>query len=473
MGTGSIAVIDCDRCYPMGSNAVMLAWLSALLIAQTPPAEMVRPQEVRPLPGQLDQVPVFNSNSPELVGEPGILLSTFGSQGMAHGEAHLDFPLEGRFDIFAHHVARAPSDDDLTSLYLGILAHNPGPVPVTLNILHGASHLSQPDAPFFAIDDFIEYSLRSPVFAGPGSRVMGAILARQRQDIFPPQMIIPPGQSAMVLNEPIPVRTLEPPLNGRSTLVQLNSSGPVQVASLARYAPITWYGMERAPTVTEWQQVLTEGSLAGPRDRTPTPLDATGQVIYGRVAGVAMGSQWQATLTDTDSLRLAIPAQGSAYSYGISTLHVGRMGTGQSQSGQMQVRYPDTAYEAHGNYGVHYSLTLPLHNPTPTAQTVTVALDNPIKEDTLATDGLRFLNSPTAPIFFRGPVQIRYRDDRGLPRTRFIHLVLRRGQTGAPLATLTLAPDQVRLVQVDLLYPPDATPPQMLTVQTLETTSAP
>lgn len=449
----------------------MLAWLSAVLIAQaTPAAEIVRSQPVRPLPGQLDQVPVFNSNSPELVLEPGILLSTFAPDGMAYPEAHLDFPLAGRFDIFAHHVARAPSEDDLTSLYIGILAHNPGEAPVTIDILQGASYLSQPDAPFFEIDDFIEYDPSDPAFAGPGSRVMGDLLLRRRQDSFPPQVIIPPGQSVMLMNEPIPVRTLEPPLNGRSTYLRVRSSGPVQVASLARYAPITWYDIERAPTLNEWQDLLVSSNVAGPRDRPPTPLDQPGQLIYGRVAGVAIGSQWQANLTDPDSNRLSIPAPGAAFSYGISTLHAGRMGTGQNQSGQMQVRYPDTAYEAHGNYGVQYSLTLPLHNPTSAPRTVTLALETALKEDTLSTDGLRFLNSPTAPIFFRGPVRISYRDDDGNRQIRFIHLVLRRGQQGNPLTTLTLAPDEVREVQVDLLYPPDATPPQMLTVETLTET---
>jgi hypothetical protein len=99
----------------------MLAWLSVVMLAAAPvavaagapvaqaPAEIVRPQEVRPLPGGLDTVPVFNSNSPELVLEPGILLSTFPPGGMAHPEAHLDYALSGRFDVFAHHVARAPA----------------------------------------------------------------------------------------------------------------------------------------------------------------------------------------------------------------------------------------------------------------------------------------------------------------------------------------------------------------------------
>jgi len=447
----------------------MLAWFSVVLLAEaTATAEIVRPQAVRSLPGQLDTVPVFNSNSPELVEDPGILLSTFPPQGMAVPEAHLGFPLRGRFDVFAHHVARASDPEQVTSLYLGILAHNPGRDPVTLDILGASSYLSQPQAPFIPLPALMEFSPLAPVFAGPGSRVMLDSLRRQRLPEFPPQRIIPPGQSVMLLNQPIPVRTLEPPINGRSTLMRLRSSGGLHVASLARYAPITWYEQERAPTLPEWQALLTTQGLAGPRDRIPTPLDDTsGAVIYGRVAGVAQGSQWQARLTDEGSNLLAIPMPGQVFSYGISTLHAGRMGTGQNQSGEMLVRYPDTAYQAHGNYGVQYDLTLPLHNPTPQSQTVTVALDTPLKEDTLSQTGPRFLESPGPQIFFRGPVRLLYPDDQGEQQIRYLHLVQRRGQPGPPLVTLTLAPGQVRSLQVELLYPPDSTPPQLLTIQTL------
>ena len=60
----------------------MLPLLLSFLLAQStpatpPPEEVVQPQQVRPLPGQLDAVPMFNSNSPELVLKEGILLSTF------------------------------------------------------------------------------------------------------------------------------------------------------------------------------------------------------------------------------------------------------------------------------------------------------------------------------------------------------------------------------------------------------------
>lgn len=64
----------------------MLPLLLIFPIAQStpitpPPEEVVQTQEVRALPGQLDTVPTFNSNSPELVLKEGILLSTFPPDG--------------------------------------------------------------------------------------------------------------------------------------------------------------------------------------------------------------------------------------------------------------------------------------------------------------------------------------------------------------------------------------------------------
>ncbi len=476
----------------------MLLWLTALplmtqpwafqTLAQatteqlTPPApiEQVTGQTVRPLPGQLNSIPVFNSNSPELVGEPGILLSTFPPEGMAEPEAHLDFSFDGRFDVFTHHVYKALDYDSeapelLDSLYLGVLIHNPGEEPVTIRVLSGASYLSQPDAPFISLPSFVPFSPRSPVFAGPGSRAMGDILQGQRSDVFPATMTIAPGESELLMNVPIPIRSLEPPINGRSTLALLESSGPVYVASLAQPVALNAQGEEVPPSLESWQQMLQTDGLAGPRDRPPTPLPLAdgASLIYGRVAGVSEGSEWPATLVDPkggdsggEAERLTIPAAGEAFAYGISLLVGGTMGTGQVQTAPMLVRYPDTAYQAHGNYGVRYRLDLPLHNPTDEAQTVDVILQTALKEDVLSEGGLRFMEPPGPQTFFRGPVQVRYQSDRGFPVVRNIHLVQQRGQQGEPLATLRLEAGTTRNVSVDLLYPADSTPPQILTVQT-------
>ena len=431
------------------------------------PVEFVRPQEVRPLSGNLDNIPVFNSNSPELVLKEGILLSTFPQKDKKSPEAHLNFPFRGRFDVFAHHVAKAPTPEDLRTLYIGVILHNPSKEAVKVDVLHAASYLSQPDAPFVDLPAQ-ENNLLGKVHAGPGSRATHDVLRSKRQSILPAQITIPPGESKMLLNSPIPVKEFDPPINGRSTLMRLRSNGTVYAASLAMFAPNDANGQERAPTPAEWQNLLNNGELAGPRDKKPTPPDQTNKsIIYGRVAGVARGSSWRTLLRDSPKATyLTIPDRDRAISYGISTLDRGTLGTEQIQSAPMLVRYPDTAYRAHGNYGIQYSLSLPLYNNTNNQKTVSVSLQTPIKEDKLSKNGLRFFAEPTKRVFFRGTVLVRYTDDKGIPQTRYVHLVQNRGEQGKPLVTLNIKPNDTRLVRVDFLYPPDATPPQVLTVRT-------
>lgn len=458
----------------------MLPFLLTPVLAEATPAptptptpqEFVVPQAVRPLPGSLDSILVFNSNSPELVQEEGILLSTFPPQGMKTAAAHLNVPFQGRFDVFAHHIAKAKTPEDLRTLYLGVLLHNSGTQAVTVDVLSAASYLSQPDAPFIDLPAYVD-NPSGTVYAGPGSRATDDVLRGKRQSDFPAQIVIPPGQSAMLLNLPIPVKTLNPPVNGRSTVIRLQSNGAVYAASLAKFATQNADGTEQPPTLKEWENLLQTGALAGPRDKTPTPPDQKkGAIIYGRVAGVSKGSQWRTQVVDDPKAPLpnwylSIPQAGQAFSYGLSTLRGGTLGTGQIETAPMVARYPDTAYQAHGNYAVEYSLTLPLRNATDQTQTVAIALETPIKEDQFSKNGLRFFNPLPKQVFFRGTVRLRYNDDRGLPQTRYVHLVQRRGQQGEPLVLMKMAKGDRRLVQFDFLYPPDSTPPQILTVRTL------
>jgi Protein of unknown function (DUF3370) len=456
---------------PIISRLIMFSFLPILTFAQAtptlPPKEIIKPQEVRALPGQLDSILVFNSNSPEVVQKEGILLSTFPPAGKRSPSAHLDQPLEGRFDVFAHHIAKALTPEDLRTLYLGIIVQNPGQQPVTIDVLQAASYLSQPDAPFVEMPSFLD-NPGGKVFAGPGGRAVAEVLRGLRQEIFPPQIVIPPGESRMLLNLPIPVKPLTPPLNGRSTLMRLRSTGKVYIASLGMFAKTDPDGNERSPILEEWQTLLNTGELSTPRDNPPTPISqTTGTLAYSRVAGVAEGSQWLSRVVDPGRDRLTIPQPGQAFSYGLALLHRGTMGTGQNQSAKLIKRYPDTAYEAHGNYGIEYSLSMPLQNPTDQNQVVTIALENPLKrEDT--KQGVRFFDPLPRQVFFRGTVRLRYSNDDGLPQTRYVHLVMRRGQHGEPLATLNLKPGERRLVEFDFIYPPDATPPQILTIRTLD-----
>ncbi len=443
---------------------------SVLLIAQamipTPPSEPVfQAQAVRSLPGGLNEIPVFNSNSPEIIQSGGILLSTFPPQGMQVPEAHLNFPLQGRFDVFAHHVARPNTLINGRTLYLGILLHNPGKRPLTIDILAGASYLTQPDAPFIDLPASAE-NLLGTVYAGPGSRVTNDLLRGVRPETWPGQLVLAPGESQMLLNRPIP----NPP-NGCSNLIQVRSSNAVYVASLARYADLAEDGTEQPPTVTEWQTTLTTGALVTPRDLAPTPLEQKGTFVYGRVAGVARGSAWQAKLSDDPTGEdLTIPQPGAAISYVLSTANFGTLGTNQVQSAPMLVRYPDTAYRAHGNYGVAYNLNLLLKNPTDQPQTITLAIQSPQKpREDKDEGGLRFYEPPKKQVTYRGTVRLRYDDSQNLPQTRYVHLVQHLGQQGEPLIELTIASQERRLVLIDFLYAPDSTPPQVLTLRTLAT----
>lgn len=428
------------------------------------PRELVQLQDVRPLAGKPDDVPVFNSNSPELILTEGILLSTFPTEGKQFPQAHLNFPFQDRFDIFTHHISKAGNGDATRTLFQGILIHNPGDQPVTIDILEAATYLTRPDAIFINLPSVVENPIGT-IFSGPGSRTMDDVLRGRRRWFS--TLVLQPGQSEMLMNLPIPVGMVTPSSNGRSTLARLRSSGPVYVANLAMFAPLNLDNTERIPTLEEWQNLLETGNLAGPRDLVPTPLaQITGRMIYGRVAGVAQGSSWKARLTDKAGDSLSVPLPGQAFSYVLSTVLRGTLGTGQVQSARMLVRYPDTAYQAHGNYGMQYDLTLPLHNPTKRVKIVALTLQTPVKENKIQ-GGIRFLNPPEPQVFFRGTVRFRYTDDQGELQTRYFHLVQNRGQMGEPMVLLTMPPGDRRLVYVEFLYPPDSTPPQVLTVRTL------
>lgn len=471
--------------------------------------EVIRPQEVRSLPGELNEIPIFNSNSPELIQEEGILLSTLPPDNMAAEDAHLNFPFKGDFAFFAHHIARGQRHDDRRTLFLGAVVYNPNSTPVTLEIQQGVSYLSQ-EAPFRRLPSLVA-NPRGSVFAGPGSRTVTDILQGRNQSQWPERVTIPGRRAYLLLNAPIPLRqlpfavdaTLPPgsvlppmpaveitdtvlaadqppatnrplPSNGRSALLYLSSSDTVHVASMAMYAPRTYRGQERAPTLQEWLSLLVNGDLAGPRDRPPTDPDTFRKLlrnerfIYGRVAGVTQGTQWSSQLTDEPGGdTLTIPEPGESLSYVISTVDHNTFGTTQIQSAPMLARYDDTAYRGHGNYGVHYALTLPLRNSSAVRRQVLLKLQTPIQDESL-TSGLRFSQPPAERVFFRGTVRLRYKSPLGIEQSRYVHVVQRQGQEGEPLLELTLPPGAGQTVEVDFIYPPDATPPQVLTVTTLD-----
>ncbi|MGD1850271.1 MAG: DUF3370 domain-containing protein, partial [Cyanophyceae cyanobacterium] len=312
-------------------------------------------REIRPLAGSLDQVPVFNSNSPEVVRTPGLLLSTFPPKGMRSPRAHLNYAFQGRFDIFSHHIARAAATEEGRTLFQGLMVYNPGPGDARIQTLAAASYISRFEAPFRELPAYIEDPLGT-IFSGAGSRVAADMLRDRRRGLWDTDIRLGPRQATMVMNAPIPVGKITPSSNTRSTLVHLQSDRPVYLASLAMFSPKSADGRETIPTLRQWQIQLVNGFLAGPRDIAPSPLSTTGsRFFYGRIAGVSQGSRWEATLTDGGGT-LQIPGRGRSYSYPISTIPRCTHGTLQVQSAPMLARYPDTALLGHGNYGVLYLL---------------------------------------------------------------------------------------------------------------------
>ena len=217
------------------------------------------------------------------------------------------------------------------------------------------------------------------------------------------------------------------------------------------------------------QGFLARGRAAGKgaarRDLAAVPFDPAGPVPkgfrYGRVAGVSVGDVWNADLT---ALAAGL-APGARLGVPVASLYLNRLGTGQNQSAAMRSRYADTAYQAHGNYGVRYELAVELRNPDAASRSYDLALSHPARVvgDKPATAAV-FMDPPGKPVMFRGPVQVRYHADDAAPVNRFVHLVVRHGEELPPFETVVVPPKGKRKVWVTLYYPADATPPQLLTI---------
>ena len=419
-----------------------------------------RQQQIRPLPGALDTVLMVNDNNPELIRDEGILLSTF-PEG---GSDALTVPLNGRFDLFSHHVY-AGNDDSLDStLWLAVMVAPLNGDSVTLELLEGSTSLSQATrpgqtaAPFLPLPSFMRETTEI-VAAGPGSRVAGDLLAKRRSpELNTTHWSLEPGDATPIVVLPIPVAGLDPLLNGRNLQLRLRSSAPVALATLAAYG-----SADTPPPPSRWREMLHSGKLSS-KEHSPTPRDAKGKMVYSRVSGVQIQAWLEHNHHRSRSSRLALPAQ--PLSWPISSLERGSLGTGRVQTAELQAFHPDTAWAAHGNYGVTYDLSLPFSNDGDHPASVELALESPLKSDQ-TSDSLRFRTSMTGPVMYRGPIEVRGLDDGdGDPLGRqTIHLVLRQGQQGPALGQLTLAPGEQRNVRVRLVYPADATPPQVLTIR--------
>ncbi len=421
------------------------------------------PLTIVPLPGSLDDTLVFNSNSPEIVTEAGITLSTLPAPTEAEQAVHQGVAFNGTFTVFSHHIAKDPLPGERL-LRLGLLAHNRGAKTVTFLLRGGASYLSQPDALFKPLDPIIQ-DPAGLIFAGPGDRVATDLL-HGRSTFEQKHWAIPPGGTALIYDLPIPTDVaILPPINGRTTQLTCTANGPVHLSEVAAFAEKGADGTFQPTRQADFERGLAARRLAGPRDLPAVAFDPAGPpprgFRYGRVAGVSQGDRWTGDL----SSEVAELQPGSRVGVPIASLYLNRLGTGQNQSAPMKSRYADTAYQAHGNYGVTYMLEAWLPNPDQAPRMYTLGLSHPVRVvgDQPARAAV-YMDPPGKPVMFRGPVRVRWKE-AGAPWTdRYTHLVIRHGEEPPPFETVTVAPGKALKVFLWLVYPADATPPQLLTI---------
>ncbi len=467
--------IDSFAAIAFASCMIVFAALPAVSAAPEQPT-IVRKQQVLPLTGHLNAIPVVNSNSPEVVKTEGILLSTNSPEGKTTPDAHLNKPLSGHFDIFLHHINNREPDKDGKTLFVGVLLTNEGKKTAYVKVLEAASYLSQPDSPFIKLDAVVD-NQNGTVFAGPGDRVTNVFLRQQSQPLiksnkskradipgltWPEKIKVKPGETVMLKALPVPVKGKVSQVNGRSGLIRLRTNQPICVATVGLFSD------NDEPPLADFVKVLTQGALSSQRDKPPSSPDADG-FGYGRVAGVALGNAWKTVLkksVDSTSDLIDLPRSGGFLSFVISSVDRGTHGTGQVQSAPLLVRYPDTAYKAHGNYGIEYDLTLNLVNRSDVSKKAFLTFETPIKSKTGTGAELTFYDPPPSKVFYRGTIKFTYPDEHKRKTEKFVHIVQNQGQQGEKLVSLDFKPGEHKKVNVRLLYPPDSTPPQVFTIGT-------
>ena len=141
--------------------------------------------------------------------------------------AHLNVPLSGSFDLFSHHVFAGTPERLDSTLWIAVVGAPRGLTPVTVRLRGGATSLSQATAPeqsaapFLPLPPLLSQQFTQPVWSGPGSRVATELLLRSRSPELPTAWMLPPSQLTPLVVLPLPVRGLDPLLNGRNLQLQI------------------------------------------------------------------------------------------------------------------------------------------------------------------------------------------------------------------------------------------------------------
>ena len=387
-------------------------------------------QRARPLNGRFNGLPVLHSNQPEEVEGPGILINT------APGEAYstesgqrlrnAEYTFNGDFGVHLHHKYfpqyrnRISPSGRRTELTIGLILINPGPRPVQLKFLSGAVRNSF-EAPYLANSmNGVRPLGPRPWNTGPGDATAVQMLRNKLDSRISETITLPPNSRSVL------VQTDLPALGIANALLRGRSDGPFQMAVVAARKP-------RSPD--DLLAVLDQGVLAPGRVYLNRITEIQNRQVFSRVGGVALGDEYQASLTHNLTIDGALHVP-------LTSTHRHTFGTNEVQVNPLASRMLDSSLDNVGTYGVRFNIDLNLRGDG----AYELVMSHPS-----AVGGKPF----TA---FRGSIQIRTEVGQ-----QEFHVVLRSGQS-LPLTSLELKPDANNSVRVTLVYPADATPGHLLSV---------
>jgi hypothetical protein len=424
--------------------------------------------KVIPLPGKLNDILQINSNNPEILSEEGIILSTFPEENRKFANAHLNYAIEGRFDIFTHHIGLRKDIGDFTLLYQGILMQNASNKEATIKIIKSSFYNNYPDAPFI---DNMDSNIRNDegiIFSGTGDRVAQDII-RNKNLLGIQEIKLKPYEYYLLLNEPFYVFPFLS-RNAKTVHFSLETNSPIYIANLSMYERNKlFFWKDSKPSLNDWIDLLNNSNLLQQRDKIATPLedfneDLSLPFFYSRVSGIVIGNKWESKITNNQEL-FYIPGKNQGIAYVINSLFRNTYGTKQNQSANILKRYENTSYQSYGNYGIEYEIEIPLYNHFNEYQLISINFSSPIRfipdEE---KDFIEFYRYPENKINFRGDIKIEYENFLKNKVTKYIHLVQRFGEEGLPIASFLIAPNEKRNLKINFIYPADCTPPHTLII---------
>ena len=403
----------------------------ATLVLAAKPAQayvaLMAGQQARPLVGKFNTVPVLHSNQPEEVLGAGILVNTMDGQAYSteinQSLDNATYTFNGEFGLHIHHkyypIGSAwRSSGRRHELTLATILVNPSDQPVSIQFDQGAVRNSF-EAPYLPNNLMGVKPLGPrPWNTGPGDATAIVMLRGKLDSNLPDRIVIPPRGRTVLFQTQLPAHGIA---NG---LLRGRTNGPLQVAVVAVREP---------RDDNDVFAVLDRGQLAPGRTYLRRLREIEAGYVFSRVAGVAIGDTYQASLNyDLSEGPLHVPLTSTVRH---------NFGTGEIQVNALASRMVDSSLNNVGTYGVRFDINLNLKGNGP----YELVLSHP------SPNGRPF----TA---FRGSIGIT--TEGGY---REVHVGLRSGES-LSLTALELNPGQNNPVRISLVYPADATPGHLLSV---------